>query len=78
MAVVLNLVGFVVGTRGIVHNHHVLVAEVTPYKLLIEALRGVLFCTDSLALSIAERVGKLRRRLSQIEYQETIHALENG
>ena len=78
VAVEVDLVGLVVGTRGVVHNHHVPVAEITPNKLLIEALRCVLFCTDSLTLSIAKRVGKLRRRLSQIEYQKTIHTLENG
>ena len=75
MAVILDGIGLVVGLRGVVHDHHVVILEVDSDMLLIEAQRGVFLGRENLAVGISESVLKGGGRCAKVEAEETVNSL---
>ena len=73
MAVEVDCIEFVVGTRGIVHEHDVVVFEILTHIFLIELLRCVLAGIDSLSVGRAERPGEFFDGCAEAYLQDVVH-----
>ena len=77
MAVIVYLVGLVVGTAGVVHQHHVVGEQLRVSVLLEEGHGRVVFGLHGIALGVAAHVVELRRRNAQVERQHAVDGAQH-
>ena len=78
VAVVVNLIAFVILAAGIVHQHHVVGEQLFVTILLKERHRGVMFRLHRVALCVGAHVVELRRRNAQVQHQHAVDSAEHG
>ena len=76
MAVIVYLIGLVVLTRRVVHQHHIVGEQASVSVFLQESHRGMVLHFHRIALGITTNEVKLSRRHAQIERQHAIDGLQ--
>ena len=78
MAVIFHLVGLVVGTARVVHDHDEGAVELMADGSIVKLLRGVGLClAHGLAVLVLEGIAKLLHGLSQGERQHVVNGSEH-
>ena len=78
MAVILHLVGLVIRTSRIIHDHDESTVEGAAHSSLVERLRCVgLRRSDSFAVLVAECIGELLYRFAQRQGENVIDCSEH-
>ena len=72
MAVIFDLVEVVVRTGRVVHQHHVVVAQIVAQEAVVEAERSVGHGVDRFTLGVAARPCEFRRGLAEIEHEHPV------
>ena len=78
VAVVVNLIAFVILAAGVVHQHHVVGEQLFVTIFLKERHRGMVLRLHRIALGIGTHIVEFRRRNTQVQHQHAIDSAQHG